>query len=370
MIKKVKDINITDDELSKIDFYYDQHIEELLQCDVKDIIYLIDKTEEVLGYSLTKLTLGHYISQNTISLNVLFDETKIELYKIYMELINYYSFDDYSLGFSMGDYYLENDNKEEALKYYKMTFKEGYDLSNYNYYYSLKRYLNLLNINPKEEIIKLINASPKDEYNLDFINTYLLLIINLDKDDERYIKYIDEAIDCAYKVVNEIQGKDKLRFSTSDSDEERDLCELITLKMEYYVEKRDYVKSYELYKLLTKEIATSDCTRYYHARDKFYSQMLKYMSKEYPELKFFENIGYHNFLVVDDIKNINDYLNKEITLEKETKERFKFIITYVHKDNENVTIVPILPIIGLGGNIYVQLVRKDSKLYMVNKLSH
>ena len=85
--------------------------------------------------------------------------------------------------------------------------------------------------------------------------------------------------------------------------------------MEYYLNKKDYINTFELYKQLTEEIGRSDCTRYYHARQKYYNKMLQDMSIYYPELKFFEDIGYYKFKLLhnsDDIK-----IGQEITLEKE-----------------------------------------------------
>ena len=173
----------------------------------------------------------------------------------------------------------------------------------------------------------------------------------------------------ALPVVREHQQYTQNRTSFSDTDEERDLCELLALKMEYHVEKKDYVKAFEVYHELTNEIGRSDCTRYYHARDRFYRLMLKYMSEEYKELTFFENIGYMTFEVVENIDDINHYLDKEITLKRDNGQTFKFVVKRVSEDKD-VTIVPILPILGEGGRIFTSFEKKNGKTYLTNQLSN
>lgn len=370
MKELIKKDNLTIEELEEIDNYfsYEEHIEELVLCDTKEIIRILELIEDTLGYCLSQTSLNSYISNETIGIQCLFEEENMDQYNKYLELIDHFKLTDYGLGFTIADYYYE-DNLEIALKYYKRVFKEGYDLSNIGYYYSLERYLKLLNKNPVEELIKLINASPNDgEYSLDFVNTYLLLIINLEKDDERYIRYIEEAIKVATVVAREVQENAKSRFCFSDTDEERNLCELLSLKFEYYVNKKEYLNAYDIYKELTHEIGLSDCTRYYHARDLFYRQMIEYMSEDYPELKFFNDIGYCKFKILTKINDINDYLNKEIMLEKESGERFKFVIVNIYEDND-ITIAPILPLLGQGGLIFVSLVKENDEFYLENKLN-
>ena len=83
----------------------------------------------------------------------------------------------------------------------------------------------------------------------------------------------------------------------------------------------------EVYHELTKEIGRSDCTRYYHARDRFYLNMLNYMKEEYPEVEFLLDIGHKTFEVIEEIDDINDFLN----FKKEIKPDAKFVKLWDHQ---------------------------------------
>lgn len=360
---------LSEEELRKLDYYYDRDkIEELLKFDNEIIITFIKKCEEVLGYSLCKLELDYYLSMETSDAKICFDIEKLDYYNKILELINRLSLFDCGLAYSIGDYFVETNNKEQALKYYKNVFKKGFDLCNSNYFDSLVKYLKLLNKKPIEELKELIANSPRDgKYSLDFIDTYLLLIINLEKFSDEYLIYINEALKVALPVVRKYQSSNKGRKFFSDTDEERDLCELVALKLEYYVEKKDYLKAYEMYKELTYEIGRSDCTRYYHARDKYYRDMLRYMSNEYPELKFFEDIGYYKFKVLGSDKQFK--VDQEIMLEKEDGLTFKFKVVRTY-DNDEVVIAPILPLLGEGGFILTEVIVENECVYLQNRFSN
>lgn len=365
MLKVLEKEILTNDDINKLDaFFNEDNISKLLEADNKNIIRYIDESERLNGFSLVKEYLKDYLYTETIDLKSLFEEDKLEYCKKVLDLIYYFHFDDFGLAYFMGDYFLNLNDKEKALKYFKLIFKKGFDLSNYGYYYSLERYINL--IDNKTEVLKeiILNSNPTCDYELDYLNTYLLLIVNLEKYSDEYIEFIDKGIKEFIPIIRKMQ--DPNRSSISDSDEERNLCELIALKMEYYVYKKDYIEAYKAYNQLTEEIVRSDCMRYYHARDRFYNQMLSDMSEEYKELKFFEDIGYYEFKVLDD--NVNLSLNSEITLGKSNGLTFKFVISNVYEDE--ITIKPILPLLGLGGCIFTKLVNKDDGVYLVNKLSH
>ena len=171
----------------------------------------------------------------------------------------------------------------------------------------------------------------------------------------------------ATPVVRKIQERNQGKGYWSDSEEERDLCELIALKLEYYVHFKDYVKAFEAYNELTDEIGRSDCTRYYHARDKYYRQLLDDLSVDYPELKFFNNIGYYKFKV---LKNVT-YLFKDqiITLEKKNGLTFNFKVLYTN-EQKTVVLVPILPLLGEGGRMMMDIKLENGTLYLINSFSN
>ena len=198
--------NLVKEELSLLDEYYSsEHVDELLVVDNKYIVRLIELTEKELGFSLTKTELKSYLLTLTFEYRVFFCEDDINLYIKMLELIYYFSFDDAGLAYLVGVYYFNNNNKTEALKYYKMIFKKGFNLSNEEYFYSLSRYLELLDNNQSEVLKELIDASPKEEYNIEFIDTYLLLLNYLDKKSEEYLKYIDEALTITTPLVRDYQ---------------------------------------------------------------------------------------------------------------------------------------------------------------------
>lgn len=366
-MKELKNIkSFTKDQLSELDLYYNNNIEELLLYSNDLIINFIEECINKLNYSLTLSELEIKLSNDSIGSSYLLNEENLDEYKKIFELIKHFNIKDYELGYSLGDYYNDKNEKEIALYYYSNIFKKGFDLCNENYYYSLVRYLELLNKNPSKELLELINASDENkEYSLDYINTYLLLIINLEKFSDLYIKYIEEAIKKSLIMVRRYQKTNKNRTIFSDSDEERNLCELLALKMEYFVYHKKYKKAYSVYKQLTKEIAKSDCTRYYHARDKFYYEMIKMMSNNYPELNFFTNISFAKFKVINN-SIISE--NNIITLQRENGLFFDFKIIDIYENN--VTIAPILPLLGEGGFIYTTKYIDKDEIYLINQFDN
>ena len=93
--------------------------------------------------------------------------------------------------------------------------------------------------------------------------------------------------------------------------------------------------------------------------------MLKDMSEEYPEVKFLEEIGYAKFKVLETFDNIK--LDNEITLEKEDSSQLKFKIVDIY-ENE-IIIVPVLPLLGFGGRVFTELSIENGNAYLKNILS-
>ena len=180
--------NLTKNEYEELDYYFDKNIEKLVNLENKIIINFIEECDKTLGYSLAKIELEHHIFNEASDGKFFFEENKIDYYNKIIELANHFSFWDCGLPYVIGDYYYTNQNKDKALNYYKNIFKKGFNLCDEGYFDSLINYLRLLDKNPSDELKELINFSPLDnEYSLDFINTYLLLIINLEKFSEEYL---------------------------------------------------------------------------------------------------------------------------------------------------------------------------------------
>ena len=152
--------------------------------------------ENELGYTLINTTLRHYIRDVTIDAKCIFSERELDTYIRLFEIIQHFDLEDNGMGYVLGDYYLREGNKEKALFYYESIFKPGFDLYLYGYYYSLSRYINLLDDQKKIEVLKsLIDNTPiEGSYELDYVDTYLSLIVNLDKKSNEYLSYIEEGI--------------------------------------------------------------------------------------------------------------------------------------------------------------------------------
>ena len=57
--------------------------------------------------------------------------------------------------------------------------------------------------------------------------------------------------------------------------------------------------------------------------------------------------------------------NQQIVLEDENGKTFKFVIINI-RDNNDVDIVPMLPLLGIGGFIYTTLIIKNNNKYLKN----
>lgn len=371
MLELLKKNDWTEEEIKSLDSYYDKHIEETIELESSLVVNLIKKSNEVLGYSLLEITLDQYLLDLAIDSTYLFEEDKLDEYDKCLELIQVLKYPYYQLAFSLADYYWDKD-RVKALEYYEVTFVPGFDLGQYNYYDHLVKYLNSLNKNPSEFLIELIdNWNDDGKYDLDIVKTFLLLIINLDKNEQIYLDYINKAIPYASGIVAEYRKRNEGVFNPySDTEEEQFLCELLALKLEYYVIKKEYVFALEMYNELTDEIGRSDCTKYYQARDLFYYNMLDDLSKEYPELEFFETKMRDKYFIVEEINeldDINNFLDKEITLKDNKGRTFKFVIDYIYKDNwddYHIRLVAILPLLGMGAKHFLELKKEKDKIFL------
>jgi hypothetical protein len=93
------------------------------------------------------------------------------------------------------------------------------------------------------------------------------------------------------------------------------------------------------------------------------ASLTKDMSEEYLELKFFYDIENAIFRIVDNVKLVKDL---EFVLENKDGLKFKFKVINIYKDLD-IVIAPILPLLGVGGYMFVKLVKIDDKLYLQNK---
>lgn len=369
MLELLKKQELSDEDIQSLDSYLDANVEEVLKLESSQVQMLIDKSYDVSGYSLFELTLDRFLFDISLDSTYLFEEDKIEEYDKYLELIQVLKYPYYHLAFSLANHYWDT-AKSKAMEYYESTFIPGFDLGQYDYFNHLEKYLLELNQNPSQFLIDLIENwdDGSDKYSYDVIKTFLLLIINLDKNEQIYLDYINKAIPYASDLVLAYRKRNEGKYIPfSDTDEEQSLCELLALKFEYYVLKKDYIHALEMYNELTQEIYRSDCTKYYHARDLFYFDMLKDMSQEYPELDFFDTKMRDIYMVVDEVDDINNFLNKEITLKDKKDRTFKFKIDYIYKDkwdDFHIRLVAILPLLGEGATHFLNYKKQDEKIFL------
>lgn len=363
MLELLSKNEFTQEELAQLDVYLSQNI-ELMVSFLKNnkIIEIINQIKDsfIVSKFLDSL-LSHLNFEDYYALFI--NEEDIGYYEKLYDLEKRLDYDYSFLGLRIADYYYNLNNKEKAISLYEEVIKPGFDLSNDNYYETLERYIDLKQGNSVELIKNLIDNSPTTKnFENDLVSTYLLLLTKMPISDKIYVHYINKALPFARKLARKIQRRKKEAFS--DSDEERNLCELLCLKFEYFVTKKNYIKAFNIYQNLTQEIGKSDCVRYYHARDKIYKDMLFSMSKKYEEIAFLNDISFTTFELLGKINNLNELINKEITLRKEDGSAYNFIVKKVY--NDEVTIVPILPLIKEGGNIYTIIEEHEGRLYLKN----
>ncbi len=272
MLKKVLKKELSPRELETADKQLADNIDlTVSQYGGGEIAEAVGLIKEVLGKSTLDGKLQSYISYESACARELIDEDNLQDYVKYYEIAKRLGYDAADLALSLGDFYNRAGDGERALRHYKETFTRGFDLCRYGYSRSLSEYAEMIGADAVKELKMLIQTSPRSEdYCIDFSNTYLLLLSMMEQKSTEYLEFLNEAIDVTRPLARENRSRDVL----SDSDEERNLCELLSLKLEYYVDRRDCQMAKAAYDELTDEIARSGCVRYYHARDEIYNNMI------------------------------------------------------------------------------------------------
>ena len=144
----IKKETLTPEELEQIDNYFSfGKNDELMELDNQTIINFIGKCQNVLGYCLTLNILEDFLVIEATDAKFLFDSKNMEYFHKILELVEYLSLESAvsQMLCTLGDYFYNNDNTLEAMKYYKKAFKNGFDLCGDEYSKSLSNYLKLLN---------------------------------------------------------------------------------------------------------------------------------------------------------------------------------------------------------------------------------
>ena len=370
MKKLLKKKEWTINELLDIDYYYSEHYEEALKLEALDVKRIIHTAMDEVGYSLLEVELDYRV--NDVALGALFGfkEESIPMYLKYYDIAKEVGLKEpiFNFGLAFGDYYYSLKDNENAILYYSSVFKDGFDMSKIHYFGQLKRFLKISECDVVEFLDRLIkNSVCENPLNQpDIVDTHLLLIVNLKKDDPRYIRYIDRAIFIAESIVNDYRKERGEHTYWSDTDLERDLCELLALRYIYYIEQKNFKEAIRMYNRLTDEIHYSDCTRYYHARDKYFFEMLSSMANTYEELEFFKKITFQKYEILENINSLDDIKKGMIiTLKSESGKTNKFeVLSYDGDLYSKVCLIPILPIFGKVGYLYVSVKKQEDKIYL------
>ncbi len=307
---------------------------------------------DVLKKCLFVNKLKEHIANVGFDARHLFEEKDIAKYVRCLQVAKKFGFDSLDISLALGNFFLEVD-KNLAIHYYEDVFKPGFNLCQTNYFYELERYLPLTlkdNVEILQGLIKHTDKSNQD-YSIDYIYTYLLLLSEYDKKyTDEYLKIINDALKITNKLTESIKAfTDPCLFE--ESEEFRCLCELLTLKFEYYVQDKKIDKAFDAFYKLNNAIASYNQYRFIPIRNKIYYDLIAILAKQYPKLLFFNKIQDRTLEITPAINDINDYLNKTIVVRNQENLSFAFIVKSVTKEYE-VTLDPILPMTKKGLPIY------------------
>lgn len=269
-LSKIKGKTLTKDEAVKLDRYLYENLEEMYTLDVKDVVYIMDLSNEFrLRHLLITL-----LYNSEIGVRYDFKEEDLVYYIYEHELQKARNLKINGIALGLGDYYLEF-NKEEALYYYNDAFNDGLNevAHNRGYYYSLDKYLTLID-DPLSKLNDLLDYDNIEEenYNLDLIYTMMKRLILMNKEDEKYLDLLSESINITTSIV-----RDKQLYRNDDneklkSDEEKALCEMLCVKLGYLIEHQMYEEAKETDIDLNTEIRESGWNEYKKVRDYYYKK--------------------------------------------------------------------------------------------------
>ena len=347
LLKKIATKEISNDDIEQIDTYYSEHIDELLILDNDTIASIVETSNNLLSYSLIVSGLRSHIFDEEINAKCFFDEDNINDYNRYIDLCIKLDLDYAGFSMSIANYYLYNSDKTNALRYYELTFKPGFQLNRYDYYDHLINYLDLSGKDRLEIVDSLIKGHKfVTKFELDYVYVLLLRAKLTPFSDIERLNYVNKAIEAAQQLVDYYRSITSKNYNDfSNSEEEQALCEAISHKLEYYVKNKDYVNGMKMFHELTEEIGRSDCTKYYHFRDYCYKELLEDLSKIYPEIEFCLS-EQDSLYIEDSFTEAKELVGKEITLRNGNNATFKYKVNFV--DNSSWSVAPVLPLVGTG----------------------
>ena len=367
LVNKLFEENITEAEVVKIDNELENNVDKLLKLPASVVIKAINTILDKLSYSYTLFNLNDAFFDFIIDVScyALTDKQLSyckKLNKIQKEFNKIVYISDVSLILA-DEYYRRNDNKNAYKYYYDNFYLNEFDTSKNEYFH---RYINFIKLNDEfngknDSINKfksfIDNGIKSNANDLEFVYTLNYYLNNYEY-VEKYYKY---AYKIAKALVTVIQSKQSK--SWSDSDEERALLETLFIKFGQFIKKGTFKQCLDLTNEIYLEIRRSDCTRYYHACQKYYCDAILKFAPKREEFKFFTDYIYCNKLRVEKLyfKTSPDYdnlLNNTYTLINEKGNEFNFICEYCNKEYNSYTFKPVFNE-GLGLSLFLKLVEDD-----------
>lgn len=268
-ISKIKDRSLTYEESCMLDEYLYNDLTKIYELDVEDIAYIINTSNR---FKLRNLIMT-LLFNSEISIRYDFNESDINTYIFEHELNKALDLKVNGIALGLGDYYFDID-KDKSGYYYNDAFKDGLSKISQNkgYYYSLDRYLSMIN-NPLDLLNKLLNEEiEENKYSLDYIYVMMKRLILTNKDGN-YLSLLDDAIAKTTLCV------DELRFDLRNDneclylDEEKALCEMLCVKLGYLIENNIINDIDETIIKLEKEIKESGFVEFLKIKDYYISKL-------------------------------------------------------------------------------------------------
>ncbi|MBQ4071257.1 MAG: hypothetical protein IJD51_02425 [Clostridia bacterium] len=366
LMKRIKERALTEADCTELDIVLSENYSECT-LEIEDLCYVAERVMLSLGsLSLLYEEIVSSLEMTELDMQVCFDEGSVDEYERALVLARFVNEHKSGIAMKLGDFYYDGPCDVLALERYREAFLEELPVHLVGYWSSVECYINLLD---EDEAIRELDRLLGIDYHLtesmvdvDYVNVHLIRLGVLEFSSPRYLPLLDEAIECAEIMVDNYRG-DRTKEYFGSSEEEMALCELLSRRLEYFVEKRDYVTAMATYRELTSEIGRSDAVSFYTFRDHVYKKMLEYMTPDFPELAFITSLVRGDVLSSDELEDKGALAGRVIALYRKDGEHFDFEIRNVYP--ERVTAYPILPIVGVGGPIFFRIEKRDGRNYLV-----
>lgn len=266
---KIKHRSLNCEESCMLDEYLYNNLTKIYELDIEDIVYIVNMSNR---YKLRNLIMT-LLFNSEISIRYDFNESDLNTYIFEYELNKALDLKVNGIALGLGDYYFDID-KEKSLCYYNDAFKDGLSKISQNkgYYYSLDRYLSMID-NPLELLNKLLSEEiEENKYSLDYIYVMMKRLILMNQDD-KYLALLDDAITKTTLFVSELRFDLRTDNECLYLDEEKALCEMLCVKLGYLIENNIKNDINETIDKIEKEVKESGFVEFLKIKD-YYSSKL------------------------------------------------------------------------------------------------